>query len=117
MKDFESSLKIRKYEWIPLFGTIAYILRVEFVRVKIEEKKMRGDLGHYKKIFNILSMLVALPFLIVIIIWKVQHNPGMPFYFWIGLAIGLSQNITSLLPQYLFKLGIKRHLKKTNDHL
>lgn len=115
--EFKESLKVRIWEWIPVLGTLAFVMRIEFQRAKIENRKMRSGVGHYRSLYNLVVFLIALPFLILFIIWKVNGNAGVPWYFWIGLGIALSSNLTVFIPLVLYKISIKRFIKKAKQNI
>lgn len=112
MSEFEKHIKIRKWEWIPFIGTLCFIVRFELWRKMLPEKKLRHSIGKYRGLWSGFLFLVAIPFLVLLIIWKVDHNPGAPWYFWIGFSIGITGNVLPIIPRFFYSLGLKVYNKE-----
>lgn len=119
IEDFSTKLKITKW-WhhIPLIGVIAYTLKIEFW-LNEAPKEFRKVTRQYKKIVNIVSLLISLSFLITFFVLRNKDGYGpWPWFFWLGLGISLSINISPLIAWSLYYLGWKKYLKiAANNHV
>lgn len=109
MSEFEKQIKIRKWEWIPFIGTLCFIIRFELYRKMLPDRKLRNSIGKYRGLWSGFLFLFAIPFIILLIIWKVDHHPFVPWYFWIGFSVNITGNILALVPHKLYIWGFKAY--------
>ena len=111
-KIIQEKFKIKKWEWIPLFGAIAFVFRIERWRITLEDAKLRKGIGKFRSIWNLFFLAIAIIFLILFFTLRNNYGFGaFPWFFWLGLSLGLGNNITVLIPLFLYKMGYKKYLE------
>ena len=114
-----SRIKLDKwYVWIPVLGSIIYALRVELPitseianNPSAENKKLKA-IKKYKGLFNLAVILAVIPFITSFFVLRNTGSYGsFPWFFWVGVSIGLTVNLTPLPAWYLYKLGLKKYDK------
>ena len=119
LKKIKSRAKLNKwYTWIPVLGSIIYALRVELpITTEVannptEEVKKLKLIKKYKGFFNLAVILIVLPFIVSFFVLRNTGTYGsFPWFFWVGISIGLTVNLTPLPAWYLYKLGFKKYDK------
>ena len=114
-----SRIKLNKwYVWIPVLGSIIYALRVELpITTEIannssKETKKLKLIKKYKGLFNLAVILIVIPFVASFFILRNTGSYGsFPWFFWVGISIGLTVNLTPLPAWYLYKVGLNKYDK------
>ncbi len=100
------------YYFIPIIGTIIYSVIIEYAinKLVIEQGlKQYKVVKKYKTIFALISLAIAIAFMIVFFVLRNRHGFGSyPWFFWVGLGFGLSQNLVPVIPWFLYKKGINK---------
>ncbi|MCK5945964.1 MAG: hypothetical protein KAG04_01695 [Mycoplasmataceae bacterium] len=102
-------LKIKKFEWIPLFGTIIYVFRINMLKAKIETKSVRKSilLGFGKIQWPL--MLLSIAFIITFFLIRNKNgNGGWPWPFFVAMSFGILQQLTPVI----YKISIQQCIKK-----
>ena len=113
MKNLESKLNIRWFNWIPILGVMLYEIAFEMklATSTIEDKngrKIRSTVKKYKSLWALAFLIISLPFGIVFITFKVQNHE------WTWWALGTSLSL--LLIQHSNPLMYKKmYLKGLNN--
>lgn len=115
--EFKNKLKITKWEWIPIIGTIIYSVRIEFfMNMNFGRSKLRKAVRKYRGIWNTITTLITLSFSITGFVLKYgYHYGGFPWPFIVAIVIGLIINFSVFIPYLLFKKGLDDVLKKSEQ--
>lgn len=115
--EFKNKLKIAKWEWIPIIGSIIYSVKVEFyMNMNFGRSKLRKEIRKYRGIWNTVTSLITLSFSITGLVLKFgYHYSGFPWPFIVAIVIGLITNFSVLVPYLLFKKGLENVLKKSEQ--
>lgn len=104
----EELLKVKPWEWIPVIGTMAYAIRVDFF-LNNQEKAIRKAVKKYLGIYRLIGFIIAIGFLVTFFLMRNHNGNGAyPWPFWVGMAIGLSSNLTVLIPKGFYILGFNK---------
>lgn len=115
--EFKNKLKIAKWEWIPIIGSIIYSVKIEFyMNMNFGRSKLRKEIRKYRGIWNTVTTLITLSFSITGLVLKFGYNySGFPWPFIVAIVIGLITNFSVLVPYLLFKKGLENVLKKSEQ--
>ncbi|CAM9103331.1 hypothetical protein [Mycoplasma todarodis] len=103
------------FYFIPILGTIIYSVIVEYAinGFALDGYKQFKVIKKYKTIFALISLVISAIFLTLFFTLRNKHGYGSyPWFFWVGLAFGLSQNLVPVIPWFLYKKGIEDFDKK-----
>lgn len=104
----EEVLKVRIWEWFPVLGTMAYAIRVDFF-LNNQEKQIRKSIKKYLGIYRLIGFIIAIAFLVTFFVMRNKNGYGAyPWPFWVGMGIGLSSNLTVLIPKGFYTLGFNQ---------
>lgn len=117
--EIEKRLKLDKwYFWIPLFGVMAYSMRIEMYMSKQmlaapednEIKQTRRAVRKYRSIYDSLIMITMIPFFIVGIAMKhdLTHVWGIAWTFWVGIGVAIVTSTHPMWQYLLYKAGFKK---------
>ncbi len=116
LETIKTKHKLNKwYYFIPIIGTMIYSVIVEFAinTFAMEGHKQFKAIKKYKTIFALISLAISIAFLTSFFVLRNKHGYGpYPWFFWVGLAFGLSQNLAPVIPWFLYKKGIEDFEKK-----
>jgi len=125
MTDLKEKLKVKGWwEYLPIIGNIAYSMRIELYLNKVyldnptdpEIKRWKKTTKKYKSIFNLVTIIIALSFIIPFFVLRNTHGYGAwPWFFWVGMPIAMSANLTPFISIFLYKKGYKEYLKTMDD--
>ncbi len=111
LKTIKAKHKLNKwFYFIPVIGTIIYSVMVEFAinTFVFEGHKEYKAIKKYKSIFGMVSLVISIAFLVTFFVLRNKHGYGpYPWFFWVGLGFGLSQNLAPVIPWFLYKKGIE----------
>ena len=119
IKKIKSRAKLNKwYVWLPIIGSIIYALRVELPitteianNPSVENKKLKL-IKKFKGFFNLAVIIAVIPFITSFFVLRNTGSYGsFPWFFWVGISIGLVVNLTPLPAWYLYKIGLKKYDK------
>ncbi|TCG11973.1 hypothetical protein [Mycoplasma todarodis] len=119
LETLKAKHKLNKwFYFIPIIGTIIYSVMFEFAlnTIIFDGKKQFKIVKKYKSIFGLISFLIAIAFLATFFSLRNKHGYGAyPWFFWVGLGFGLSQNLAPIIPWFLYKKGIESFENKHPD--
>lgn len=109
LEQYHEKMKIKWWEWFPVIGTMAFSIRFDFWKNN-QSKSFRAAVGKYRSIVNLIGFLIGISFLTTFFVLRNKHGYGpYPWFFWTGLAFGLSNNCTVLWPHFLIRQGFKTY--------
>lgn len=110
---FKDKLKIKKWEHIPVFGTLAYSVRVEFfLNWNYQGTKVRRIIKRPRFIFTNIITLISLAFSITGFVMKFAYHEGpFPWPFIVAICIGTASLLSTTLIKKQFEFGIKKFKK------
>ena len=113
LKILREAIKIKKWEWIPIFGTFIYSIRVNMTKIKLEDKRISRivtlGLGKVQWPF----LVVSLGFLITFFVIRDKYGFGhWPWVFFAGMGIGITQLASPILHSLALKNTINNFEKK-----
>lgn len=111
----EKRMKLNKwYIWIPVLGAMIYSVMVEMaintIVLKDKRNKKLKIIKKYKLYMNLTSLAIAIPFVVLFFVYRNKGDFGSwPWFFWVGLSIGLGTNLTPLLSYWAYDFGLKKY--------
>lgn len=110
---FKDKLKIKKWEHIPLFGTFAYSVRVEFfLNWNYQGTKLRKIIKKPRTIFTSIVTVISMAFSITGFVLKFGYHEGpFPWPFIVAICLGVSSLLSTVLIKKQFEAGINKFKK------
>lgn len=108
LKQLKEKLNIKWWEYIPVIGTMIYAIRVEFF-LNRQGSMVRKNVKWFKNI--IIGTISTISIIIIILFFLLRNKHGFgsfPWFFWIGVSLGILNNITPYWLKYLYSKGISR---------
>ena len=107
IKTFKEKLNIKWYEHIPVIGSMIYNVKVNLFR-SVQDKSFRRVVGKWKKIFDLISFIAIISFMITF--WSVRNTGNFgsyPWMIWAAIGIACFSNSTPFITKLLYLKGLK----------
>ncbi len=105
----KEKIKVKKWEWIPVLGTMVYMIRTTLFYQKLETKVLRRAFVINRIMVQVPLVLSSLPFLITFFVYRKTGSYGeFPWMIWVSIGLGLIQLAPTIMWYALWKNAVKK---------
>ena len=120
--EIEKRVKPKWWMFIPVIGTMAYTLILEFF-INKGHPKIRKGIKKYRSWYNLATIVISLPFIISFFVLRDTGDWGhWPWFIFVSISIGALGLCVTPLHWFLYNKGLKEVLEadliaKGNDEI